>query len=105
MKVVTLFFISFLIAWGLSAQPQVYALSGSVTDSATGKPIAGVSVFLNGTSKGTSTHGDGTFLLTDIPAGGYQLIISSVGYATFQTEINTSNHPINLHVTLHTQAS
>jgi CarboxypepD_reg-like domain len=105
MKTVTLFFISFLIIRGLSAQPQVYALSGSVTDSATGKPIAAVSVFLNGTSKGTATHDDGTFLLTGIPAGGYQLIISAVGYATFQTEINTGNLPSNLKVTLHTRAS
>jgi hypothetical protein len=105
MKAVTLFFITFLIAPGLYAQPQVYALSGSVTDSSTGKPIAAVSVFLNGTSKGTSTHDDGAFLLTGIPAGGYQLIISAIGYSTFQTEINTSNLPSNLHVTLHPRAS
>jgi hypothetical protein len=105
MKAVTLFFIAFLIVRGLAAQGQVYALSGSVTDSATGKPIAAVSVFLNGTSKGTSTRDDGTFLLTDIPAGAYQLIISAVGYATLQTGINTGNLPSNLNVTLHTRAS
>lgn len=105
MKVGTLFFITFLIVRGLSAQPQVYALSGSVTDSATGKPIAAVSVFLNGSSKGTTTRDDGTFLLTGIPAGGYQLIISAVGYATFQTVINTSHLPSNLNVTLRSRAS
>jgi len=105
MKVGTLFFITFLIVRGLSAQPQVYALSGSVTDSATGKPIAAVSVFLNGTSKGTTTHDDGTFLLTGIPAGGYQLIISAVGYATFQTVINTNHLPSNLNVTIQSRAS
>jgi hypothetical protein len=101
MKAVTLFFITFLIVRGLSAQPRVYALSGSVTDSATGKPIAAVSVFLSGTSKGTTTHDDGTFLLTAIPVGGYQLIISAVGYATFQTAVSTSHLPVNLKVTLH----
>jgi hypothetical protein len=104
-KAVTLLFITFLIVRGLPAQPLVYVLSGSVTDSATGKPIAAVSVFLNGTSKGTSTHDDGTFLLTGIPAGGYQLIISAVGYATFQIVLNTSHLPSNLNLTLHSRAS
>src|ERR1700683_3313645 len=101
----TLFFITFLTVRSLSAQPQVYALSGSVRDSATGKPIAAVSVFLNGTSKGTTTHEDGTFLLTRISAGGYQLVISAVGYETFQTSINTSQLPSNLNVTLQSRAS
>jgi hypothetical protein len=105
MKAVILFFISFLIVGGLSAQHQVYALSGSVTDSATSKPIAAVSVFLNGTSIGTTTRDDGTFLLSGIPAGGYELIISAIGYTSFQTLINTSQLPSNLNVTLHSQAS
>ncbi len=105
MKAVTLFFITFLIVQGLSAQSQIYTLSGTVKDSTTGKPIAAVSVFLNGTSKGTITHDDGSFVLTAIPAGGYQLIISAVGYTTLQTLINTSQIPSNLNVTLYRQAS
>ena len=105
MKPIILLVITVLIARGLSAQPQVYTLSGSVRDSATGKPIAAVSVFLNGTSKGTTTHDDGSFSLTGIPAGGYQLIISAIGYTTFQTEINTSQLPSNLVVALHSRAS
>jgi hypothetical protein len=105
MRYLTLFFITFLVVRGLSAQPQVYTLSGSVRDSATGKPLAAVSVFLNGTSKGTTTHEDGAFLLTGIPAGGYQLIISAIGYATFQTVINTSSLPSNLEVTLQSRPS
>jgi hypothetical protein len=105
MKAVTLFVITFLTVRGLPAQPLVYALSGSVTDSATGKPIAAVSVFLNGTSKGTTTHDDGAYLLTGIPPGGYQLIISAVGYATFQTMLNTSRLPSNLNVALHREAA
>jgi hypothetical protein len=105
MKAVTLIFITFLIVHGLSAQSQVYTLSGSVTDSATGKPIAAVSVFLNGTSKGTTTHDDGNFLLADIQAGGYQLIISAISYTTFQTLINTSQLPSDLNVSLHSRVS
>jgi hypothetical protein len=105
MRYLTLFLITCLIVRGLPVQAQGYTLSGSVTDSATGKPIAAVSVFLNGTSKGTTTRDDGAFLLTGIPAGGYQLIISAIGYATFQTVINTSRLPTNLDITLHSRAS
>src|SRR5580658_5536902 len=103
MRYITLFFL--LIARALSAQPQAYALSGSVTDAATGKPIAAVSVFLNGTSKGTTTHDDGAFLLTGIRFGSYQLIVSAVGYATFQTTIDTRTLPSALNVTLQTRST
>jgi carboxypeptidase-like protein len=105
MKYPTLFFIACLIGRGLTAQIQVYSLSGSVTDSTTGKPIPAVSVFLSGTSKGTITKDDGSFLLIGIPPGGYQLVISAISYATFQTNINTRELPTNLNVALHPRAA
>jgi hypothetical protein len=79
-KVVFLLFSSFLTYIHLLAQGTV--LSGSVRDSATGKPMPGVSVFLNSTSKGTITRADGTFILGGIPPGRYEVIISAVGYQT-----------------------
>jgi hypothetical protein len=87
------------------AQSPVSTLSGSVNDSATGKPIAGVSVFLNSTSKGTVTRTDGSFVLGGIPPGRYQLIISAIGYQNFVTDISTRSLPPSLYVTLHTRAS
>ena len=89
-----------------SPNPRVSTLSGlSQKDSATGKPFGGVSVFLNSTSKGTITRADGSFVLPGIPPGGYQLIISAIGYQNFVTEISTRNLPASLKVTLHTRAS
>jgi hypothetical protein len=106
MRYITLFFITFLFGRvPLSAQPPVYTLSGSVTDAATGKPITAVSVFLSGTSKGTTTQDDGTFLLTRIPGGSYLLIISAIGYETFHTAIDTRNLPAALKVSLHTRST
>ena len=87
------------------AQSPVSTLAGSVKDSATGRPLSGVSVFLNSTSKGTVTHDDGSFTLTGIPAGRYELIISAIGYSTYLTEINTRHLPASLKIVLHTQAS
>lgn len=88
----------------LHAQTPV-RLSGTVTDSATGKPLPGVSIFLNSTSIGTVTHADGTFALNNIPRGRYQLVMSAIGYETFVTEVS-GNHPAPaLNVVLHSKAT
>ena len=81
------------------------SLSGTVTDSASGKPLAGVSVFLNSTSKGTVTRADGSFVLPGIPGGRYELIISAIGYETFVTGISSRSLPPPLKIALHTKAS
>jgi len=102
-KVVFLLFSSLLVYTHLLAQGSV--LSGAVRDSATGKPMPGVSVFLNSTSKGTVTRADGSFTLGGIPPGRYELIISAVGYQTFNLAISTHNLPADLKVALHVKAS
>jgi len=89
----------------LLAQFSGSTLSGSVRDSATGKPVPGVSVFLNSTSKGSVTRDDGAFVISGIPPGRYQLIISAIGYATISMEITTRHLPPSLRITLHNQAS
>jgi hypothetical protein len=85
------------------AGAQNNVLTGSIKDAANDKPLAGVSVFLNGTSKGTVTRSDGNFALT-IPPGRYQVIVSAIGYATYLTEVSSRNLPPSLKITLHTAA-
>jgi hypothetical protein len=92
-----------LLASGL-AQSQGNTLTGSVKDSANGKPMAGVSVFLNSTSKGTITRADGTYTLS-VPPGRYELIVSAIGYETFVTEISSRSLPATLKIALHIKAS
>lgn len=82
---------------------QNTVLSGTIRDSANGKPLPGVSVFLNGTSRGTVTRADGSFTLA-FPPGRYQLIASAIGYANYLTEISSRNLPSDLKITLHTAA-
>jgi len=84
----------------LVAQQPANTLSGIVTDSATGKPLAGVSVFLNNTSRGTVTNAYGAFQLTEMPRGTYQLVFSSVEYKTFVTEVNSGRLPPPLKISL-----
>ncbi|MDR3712851.1 MAG: carboxypeptidase-like regulatory domain-containing protein [Puia sp.] len=86
-----------------TAGAQTNILTGIIKDSANGKPLAGVSVFLNGTSKGTVTRSDGTFVL-QFPQGRYELIVSAIGYATYSTGVNSHNLPPSLNIILHTSA-
>jgi len=86
------------------AGAQSNVLTGIIKDSANGKPLAGVSVFLNGTSKGTVSRNDGSFVLQGFPQGRYQLIISAIGYANYLTEINSHNLPPSLKISLSTAA-
>src|ERR1700743_105088 len=87
----------------LLAQPAG-TLSGRVTDSAGGKPLGGVSVFLNSTSRGTVTRDDGTFTLA-IPKGSYQLIFSTGGSSTAVADINGSHLPPVMNIRLHETAT
>ena len=55
-------------------------------EAAGGKAVAGASIFISNTSRGTITNEKGEFTLTDVPSGRYVLVISSVG---FQTDLET----------------
>ena len=63
-------------------------LKGIVIDEQNSKPIVNASVFLNTTSFGTVTNSQGNFELA-IPNGRYELIVSSIGYTTYNQTIYT----------------
>ena len=56
-----------------------HSISGKVIDSISREPLQGASVFLQNTTMGTTTNLQGEFSL-QLPAGGYDLIISYSGY-------------------------
>lgn len=55
-------------------------VSGTVIDKTSSEKIPFAGVRLEGTSHGASTNDDGKFILRQIPAGDYQLIIKYIGY-------------------------
>ena len=92
-----LFFILFLIsAIGTRAQIQV---TGHVTDS-TGYSLAGATVTLKGSAKGTVTDNDGKFTLS-VPDQNSVLVISYLGYTTLETMIGTTT---NMNISLGSDA-
>ena len=66
---------------------QNKTVSGKVTDSRDGSPVAGASVTAKGTNVGTSTGPDGSFRLS-VPSSATTLVISSVGFASQEMAIS-----------------
>lgn len=68
-----------------------YHISGRVTDLTDKKPVANASVFLNNATAGTKTNDDGTYTITNVRAGQYELVVSIVGYAPYRQTIMVNN--------------
>jgi hypothetical protein len=81
-KTLMIFCFSFFTLSALSQK----LLRGQVIDGQKNKPVPFASVFLNNTSVGTKTNEQGMFEL-NIPDGKYELIVSSVGYETYNQTI------------------
>lgn len=96
-KIPAFFCLFLLIAGGVAAQRTI---TGKVVNASTQEPIPGSSVFISNTSFGTVTTKDGSFELTDIPTGKYDLIISSVGYETVAHSFTTDKLPMRMKVEL-----
>nr|WP_293303509.1 TonB-dependent receptor [Allomuricauda sp.] len=69
-----------------TAFAQEASISGRVTDN--GEPLPLVNILLKGTETGTATDIDGLFQLTHIAPGNHVLIVTSLGYQTYQTKIS-----------------
>ncbi|KAB5491400.1 TonB-dependent receptor [Flagellimonas hadalis] len=65
---------------------QDRVITGTVTDES-GVPLPGATVFVKGTSTGTTTDFDGNYSIT-IPSGSSTIVFSYVGYLTQEVRIN-----------------
>jgi hypothetical protein len=80
-----------ILVSSLSAQtPQQYSLSGLVQDAESGHPLANANVFLASTMKGGVTDSTGRFVINNVPAGTFELVVSRVGYEVAKREIDVS---------------
>lgn len=91
--------ISFFLLLFFDATAQ-RTIKGRVVNDVTGVPIAGSSVFISSTSKGTVTDNAGNFELNDIPSGKHDLVISCIGYETNVYTFSGEQLPLKLKVEL-----
>lgn len=87
MKKLILF--SFLIFLTATSSYSQFYLKGKVT-STSNETLEGASVYLNGTTIGTTTNDKGEFELK-IKEGNHDLVVSFIGYQTTQIHIDTKN--------------
>ncbi len=75
-----------LAAPSLSAQ-QAGTVTGRVTDSQGGAPIASVQIFIEGLNLGALTQQNGRYLLVNVPAGTHTVTAARIGYGTVTREV------------------
>jgi hypothetical protein len=64
-----------------------YTISGRIINKNDQKPVADASVFLNGATVGTKTGDNGSFTLSSVRPGQYNLVVSIIGFETVQQNI------------------
>jgi TonB-dependent receptor len=75
-----------LVAHALYAQ-GTGSVKGRVFDKETGDPLFAANVLIQGTSYGAASNFEGEFLIRNIPAGDYKLLIRYVGYEELAVDI------------------
>ena len=93
----------YLLLWGLllGCIPTLLAqeaiiVRGRVTDTQ-GNPLLGVSVILEGTTKGASTNEKGLYEIHRVPVGKQTFVFSSMGYQTVKRDFEVTPNPSGTH--------
>jgi len=78
----SLFLVVVLALWaaGPARAQNVGRIAGTVSDAATGEPLPGANIVIDGTIRGTSADVDGEFFILNLPPGRYALRGSMIGF-------------------------
>ena len=85
----------FIIAFPLAVSAQVI-ITGRILNQADTKPVANVNVFLSNATVGDKTASNGTFTLSSVRPGKYDLVVSIVGFDTYKQSITVGGANINI---------
>lgn len=80
---------AFLGVSGAQSVPP-FAISGHVTDAASGLPLANVNVFLANTTLGAVTDAAGRYNIRGVPVGTYELVASLLGYEMQRSSVRVT---------------
>jgi len=75
------------LVWAGPAHAQTGSIEGQVTDAETGEPLPGVNLRVEESTRGVATDSAGVFVLRDLQAGRYPIVVSFVGYETTRREV------------------
>mgnify|MGYP000418646362 CR=1 FL=1 len=102
-KVLKTYWVFFLFGFlALSAGAQSSTVSGIISEQ--GTPIPYATVYLKGTSVGTTTDAAGKYILKDIEVGSYELVASFISYEKNSQTIEVTEN-INLTINIELEPS
>lgn len=77
------------------------AITGYITDAASGEPLIGANVVINGTSIGSASDINGKYYIPNVNIGTYNIKISYIGYKNVSANINVrEKNIVNMNVPL-----
>jgi len=79
--------LGFLVTAAAPVWAQAGNVSGRVTNTVTGAPLAAAQVFIVGTELGTLTREDGEYALINVPAGTHRIRAVLIGYGSITEDI------------------
>jgi hypothetical protein len=89
------YYLILLLLLPLSCLAQL-KISGKVINSKTLKPVANASVFLSNATVGGKSADNGSYNLTNVRPGQYDLVVTSIGYAAHRQTVMATGHNIVL---------
>lgn len=87
MKKFTFLLGALFLLTGLS-EAQTSTIRGTVTDVESGDGVPQANVFIVELLKGDAADFDGNYIINDVPYGEYTLRVSSIGYVTYEQQLN-----------------
>ncbi|MEN8228907.1 MAG: TonB-dependent receptor [Bacteroidota bacterium] len=91
LKILLLISLLLSVSQGILMAQANGALKGSLTDAQTGETLIGAHAILEGTSFGTIADLDGNYVLHNVPAGDYTLMVSYIGYEKKEVLVTVSS--------------
>ena len=75
-------------------------ITGKVVHGESKAPVANASVFLSNATYGTSSAEDGSYTLSGVKPGQYELVVTVVGYEDYSQTIQVGHEPLKLDISL-----
>ena len=75
-------------------------IKGTITNSETNNAISFANVYFPELEKGSITDESGSFTITSLPNGNFNIVVSLIGFETYSEDIYINNKQLNLTITL-----
>lgn len=95
-----LYLIVFVLLTFASSGQQKFSIKGQVLDKNDHSAFPFVNVFIEGTTIGTQTNQEGTFVIKNIPLGSYRLVASMIGYKSAIQNIEILDKSLEVQISL-----